>query len=167
MKLSINPGTLMRIITVATLLGLAFTCCIQTYRLSVAKTATTRVTLAFDQYKLDQQAQMQSESERRMQAIEEIKNETEERIAHIQADADAAAVSAERLHQQLTELRLRANQSPSTAGHCPSTTDTIGVLTDVLARADQRAQALARIADERRAAGLACEQAYEALRQKP
>ena len=40
---------------------------------------------------------------------------------------------------------------------------TAGVLTDVLKRADERAGELAEVADQARARGVTCEQAYDSL----
>jgi hypothetical protein len=88
--------------------------------------------------------------------------------AHIQAetartDARAAVDAAGRLRQRLAAHQERA------AAACPGapTGDPIGVLADVLRRADDRAGILAAYADATRLAGQACERAYDTLRTSP
>ena len=86
------------------------------------------------------------------------------------ADRDRARAAEHRLRDQLATLvqRYRADGTPSAnpaaAGQQPPAGDAIGVLADVLGRADQRAGELADFADRAHAAGLACERDYDAAR---
>lgn len=87
------------------------------------------------------------------------------------ADRDRARAAEHRLRDQLATLvnRYRADRAPganpAAAGHQPPAGDAIGVLADVLGRADQRAGILADAADRAHAAGLACERDYDAARE--
>lgn len=89
----------------------------------------------------------------------------------IAADRDRARAAEQRLRDQLATLvnRYRADRAPSAnpaaAGQQPPAGDAIGVLADVLGRADQRAGELADFADRAHAAGLACERDYDAARE--
>jgi hypothetical protein len=94
----------------------------------------------------------------RMQEVQDAALIERQRLA---ADALAAAGAAAGLRQQLATLRAR---HPGPAGGGTPAGDAIGVLADVLERADTRARILAAFADESRAAGLACESAYESMR---
>ena len=69
-------------------------------------------------------------------------------------DAALAAATAAR-----EQCKARSAPGYSTPGPDP-----IGVLADVLGRADARAGELAGVADERRIRGLACEGSYDAAR---
>ena len=86
------------------------------------------------------------------------------------ADRDRARAAEHRLRDQLATLvqRYRADGTPSAnpaaAGQQPPAGDAIGVLADVLGRADQRAGELADFADRAHAAGLACERDYDTAR---
>lgn len=77
------------------------------------------------------------------------------------ADLDAAG----------RDLRVRlgaavaAARAAAAAGSAPAG-DPIGVLADVLVRADDRAAILAAYADSARVAGLACERSYDALKRR-
>ncbi|MBL0492805.1 DUF2514 family protein [Aeromonas veronii] len=104
---------------------------------------------------------------RRQRAIEKVRQDAEQQIARVQTDAVAANVVAVSLREQIRRLAARASQcashsnsaQPSQAVEQPAV-----VLADVLGRIDARAGELAAAYDLARAAGLACEQAYDALR---
>ena len=69
----------------------------------------------------------------------------------------------EKRSQMLGEL-TRGKKCIAVAGsHGKTTTSAGDVLSDVLSRADKRAGELAAAYDQSRAAGLACERAYDAL----
>lgn len=101
----------------------------------------------------------------RAAAIEEVTKDADQKIAAVQADADAAADSAKRLRAELARLRrsagntATANSSPGQPG-----SDPIGVLAVVLGELDDRAGEVGRYADRLKVAGLACEKAYDSLR---
>ena len=96
--------------------------------------------------------------------------ETQRAQSALAADRDRARAAEHRLRDQLATLvqRYRADGTPSAnpaaAGHQPPAGDAIGVLANVLGRADQRAGELADWADRAHAAGLACERDYDAAR---
>lgn len=90
-------------------------------------------------------------------------------LAADKRDADRAAAS---LRDQLATIAgayRRQRDAPDSvatiASQCAPAGDSIGVLADVLQRADERAGALAAIADARGAAGQQCERAYDAARE--
>lgn len=94
-------------------------------------------------------------------------------IAHdAKLQASAADAAAARAASERDAFRVRlgafvaANGRPASApvagGGAPAA-DPLGVLADVLGRADDRAQSLAAYADQARIAGLACERSYDAL----
>ena len=90
--------------------------------------------------------------------------------AQLQASAAGAAASAAARERDAFRVRLNAYLSASrgaqpaaaASGSAPAA-DPLGVLADVLGRADDRAQVLAAYADQSRIAGLACERSYDAL----
>ena len=102
--------------------------------------------------------------------IESNAKEAKNAQTRIAADRDRARAAEHRLRDQLATLvqRYRADgtpgANPAAAGHQPPAGDAIGVLADVLGRADQRAGILADAADRAHAAGLACERDYDAAR---
>lgn len=104
--------------------------------------------------------QAQAEYERKVTAQSEIAHDAIKKAELARVDARAARASAERLRQRIAEL---ASGHPHTAPIGASTSDPIGVLADVLERADRRAGVLAEYADSARIAGHACERAYDAL----
>jgi len=103
--------------------------------------------------------------------IESNAKEAKNAQTRIAADRDRARAAEHRLRDQLATLvqRYRADgtpgANPAAAGHQPPAGDAIGVLADVLGRADQRAGILADAADRAHAAGLACERDYDAARE--
>ena len=88
----------------------------------------------------------------------------------IAADRDRALTSERSLRKQLDAIAQRyralvaAGADSPAAGQQPPAGDPIGVLADVLGRADRRAGVLAAFADAAHAAGLACERDYDAAR---
>lgn len=88
------------------------------------------------------------------------------RALHLDLDrARAAAVAADiGMRHAIQAAAKRAREqcaNPTAANLGTPASDPIGVLADVLGRADSRAQQLADIADQRGAAGSACEAAYD------
>jgi len=104
--------------------------------------------------------QARAEDQRRVAAHQEIAHEATQKADLARADARAARAAAERLRRRVAELASGGASAPS--GGLP-TGDPIGVLADVLERADRRAGALAEYADSARIAGQACERAFDAL----
>lgn len=108
------------------------------------------------------------EEERRRQAsIDKVRDDAEKQIARAESDALAARAAADGVLEQAKRLAARAgkcpNNSAATKSGSPAAEPSV-VLADVLGRADARAGELAAAYDRSRAAGLACERAYDALR---
>lgn len=84
------------------------------------------------------------------------------------ADARRSAADSERLRQQVAEFARAGRQACADPGAvspgAAAGGDAIGVLADVLGRADARAGQLAAVADEARIRGLACETEYDRAR---
>ena len=88
----------------------------------------------------------------------------------IAADLYRARAAEHRLRDQLATITgsyralVAAGADAAAAGQQPPAGDAIGVLADVLGRADQRAGELADFSDRAHAAGLACERDYDTAR---
>ena len=104
----------------------------------------------------------------RQQAINKV-------VQNGQALIDTAAAAVTAANRESDRLRIAADGVASriaasqasghscTAAASAAATRAVMVLADVLKRADQRAGDLAAVADQARARGLTCEQAYDAL----
>ena len=93
-------------------------------------------------------------------------DEADRQTLAAQADRATADAAAERVRKQLERIRTavrRTNPDTAAASASPPAGDPIGVLADVLGRADARAGILAAYADRARIAGQACERSYDAL----
>ncbi len=99
-------------------------------------------------------------------AQEENARETANQIIAARADADDARRAGDRLQQRVAALVASARGAAAHPGAEPAVApagDPIGVLADVLGRADKRAGILAEYADAARVAGASCERDYDAL----
>lgn len=107
------------------------------------------------------------EEQRRQASIDKVRDDAEKQIARSESDALAARDAADGVLEQAKRLAARAGKCASntaaTQSGAPATEPSV-VLADVLGRADARAGELAAAYDRSRAAGLACERAYDALR---
>ena len=107
------------------------------------------------------------EEQRRQSSIDKVRDDAEKQIARAESDALAARDAADSVLEQAKRLAARAGKCPSnsttTQSGAPAAEPGV-VLADVLGRADARAGELAAAYDRSRAAGLACERAYDALR---
>lgn len=106
------------------------------------------------------------ETQRRLDRQKANQDAHDKELAAARGDASLNAAAADRLREQnaVTAKRWRdALSNPTTGGQCAAAGDAIGVLADVLGRADQRAGILASYADTARAAGLKCERDYDSL----
>lgn len=108
------------------------------------------------------------EEQRRTAAQTEIANVAKKDADVARADARTADAAADRLRQRVDQLLVaaRAGKDPVAASGGAAAGDPLGMLADVLERADRRAGILAEYADAARIAGLACERSYEALTPK-
>ncbi|QNK65896.1 DUF2514 family protein [Variovorax sp. PAMC26660] len=145
----------------------------QRVQVSNAKAATARaqVALADARTQAVQAAQKAEEDARteetrreaeKQEVIDHARQQTEAALAAAR-DADAAA---DKLRGQLTAYVAavrRATTNPSTSSRSTPADDPIGVLADVLSRADARAGILAKFADSAHIAGTACERYADGL----
>lgn len=127
---------------------------------------TQATELAMKQY--DAIAKARAEDTRRINQLEEIVHEYDEQIKNVSAAAVAADVVAGRMHEQASKLASRGSACPHSAtttdrSAAGRATDTI-VLAELFKRSDAVAGELAAAYDRARAAGLACERAYDSLR---
>lgn len=107
-----------------------------------------------------------AEEQRRTKAQQKVVDEAEKRLVKLRADQAIADAAAGRLRQRVVALvaavRAAAN-NPAASASGASAPDAVDLLADLQRRADERAGLLARVADERGAAGEACVAAYESL----
>lgn len=126
-----------------------------------AEIADIRRAAAVDQVKATDRAR--AEEHRRTQEQSRIANEAKEQREQALADARAADAVAGQLRKRVAELSPSRASHPAAASGGEAAGDPIGVLADVLSRADRRAGILAEYADAARIAGQACERAYDTL----
>ncbi|UXC37208.1 DUF2514 domain-containing protein [Cupriavidus gilardii] len=128
-----------------------------------AEIAEIRRAAAVDQVKAADRAR--AEEQRRIAAQSEIANAAKQEADKARADARAADAVAGQLRQRVAELVAagRPARNPAATSGSETADDPLGVLADVLIRADRRAGILAEYADAARIAGQACERAYDAL----
>ncbi|WP_333906837.1 DUF2514 family protein [Delftia acidovorans] len=99
--------------------------------------------------------------------LRNIDAQARQELARSAADADAARVAAGRLRGDLADYitaHRAAAQARAAAGQCTPDTRALDLLAELQRRADERAGALARVADDARSQGGACERSYEAAR---
>jgi hypothetical protein len=107
------------------------------------------------------------EEQRRQTAIERVRDDAQREIDKAAADVVTANAAAVSLREQAKRLAERGSSACSSSGPAVAGKAASGaavVLADVLARLDQRTGELAEAYDRARAAGDACERAYDAVR---
>lgn len=117
--------------------------------------------------KANAELKAREEEQRRQASIDKVRDDAEKQIARAESDALAARAAADGVLEQAKRLAARAGKCPSNSAATksgPPAAEPSVVLADVLGRADARAGELAAAYDRSRAAGLACERAYDALR---
>lgn len=149
---------------------------VQTYRLNDAEAdaAQARAAYATREADLERMAREAEQRERERehawaQRQQEITDVTTKRLQAADAAASAADAAARGLRdraQAVAAAGRRACPSAALAAGGAAAADPIGMLADVLGRADARAGFLAAEADRRRERALACEAAYEVIRDK-
>lgn len=102
-------------------------------------------------------------------AIEKVATDGQSKTDRARADAASARAASDRLRQQLANYRgavrsAAAGASPAAAS-APAET-ALDLLSDLLARSEDRAGEIAEFADLAHAAGSTCERAYDAARAK-
>jgi bifunctional ADP-heptose synthase (sugar kinase/adenylyltransferase) len=118
--------------------------------------------------KAENEASARAQEQAYQQSINKAVQDGQRLIDQATTDAVAARNSADSLRGAADSLtaRLAASQASGnscTAAASKAATSAAMVLADVLKRADQRAGDLAEVADQARARGVTCEQAYDGL----
>lgn len=146
----------------------------QTLRLATAKSAHARTVAAFNAAtaKAERQAREQSEKFRNLEGkhrdeTDRIRAEAQAALSTATADAGRARAAGQRLRSDLAayiEQHRSAALARAAAGNCTPDTAPLDLLADLRRRADDRAGALAEIADEARTRGTACERVHDSAR---
>ena len=141
---------------------------VSSYRLQAAK-AIHMEYVAGAEKAARQMSQQYRAIEQEIARAEEV-NAAEVAALHLNLDRAraSAAVQSVRMRDAINAAAKRARAGCPTATTTdlrPPASDAIGVLADVLGRADARASILADLADRRGIAGRACERAYDDARQ--
>lgn len=114
----------------------------------------------------EQERAHRAQEDRWTLALRKASHDAEHQIEAARADAVRADAAGRRLQQRVDALAAAARRAaahPAAADAGPPADDPAGVLADLQRRADEAAGLMARVADERGAAGLACERAFDAL----
>lgn len=146
---------------------------VQSYRLMAEQRDHSDSRSAFDQEraKAAQTAHAQSEQNRKLEGdLREAQATNTALVQSLEDALDGARGAADRsavgLRNSTAAAAARARSGCKAAtpvGEGPAAGDPIGVLADVLGRADARAQFLGDLADRRGIAGAACELEYDAV----
>lgn len=153
-------------------LGLGALLLVQTLRLADARQAEAKATstLSTERTANERQARVQSERYRELEGkhreeIAKIGAVASAAIAAADTDAGRARTAASGLQRDLAAYLIdhrRAAEARAAAGQCAPDAAALNLLADLQRRADDRAGALAGIADQARARGTGCERAYDA-----
>lgn len=106
-----------------------------------------------------------TEEQRRAAALAQEASNAQARIASLEDDIRRARAASGGVRDAATgaAIRARAQSCAPSSSSSKSGADPVGLLVDVLGRADQRAGEMAEYADRLRIAGIACERSYDAL----
>lgn len=157
---------------------------VQQYRIMSAQKALSDARLEFAQQVTDAQAahvlaqaearRIEQDARDRERGLQDTINQINQEAHDAQQDYDRLIVSAgterQRLLDAVAAADARAGDShktgadASTASQCTTALDSLRVLAQLLGESDQQAGIYATQADKSRAAGLACERAYDAAR---
>ena len=151
---------------------------LQTLRLADERTAHTKTKTAWSDERTTMERQAREaveaarkEEQRRTTAVQEIANETQEKLDGALADADAARDAGERLRQRVAQLTAALSgagpSQPAAASPGTPTESAADLLERVQQRLDDATDAIAGFADRAHAAGLGCERSYDALTVPP
>ncbi|MBJ2155254.1 DUF2514 family protein [Variovorax sp. IB41] len=158
-------------------LGLALVAALATAGIERTRAAGARTDAAKARQELAEYRGTMAESARLAERAQRIQEQTwrdrvdgviqdgQKQIAAARADADDAARAAGGLRNQLATFRAAvraASAAPTAPGGGAPAADPLDLLSDLFGRADTRAGDLARIADERGAAGTVCERHADA-----
>lgn len=141
---------------------------VQTFRLEAARNETARVTLEFEQYKLDQRADIQRVSKTAIQTLSEVNDygkglqqQDAQALDFLRSELAASHLVNERLRQQ--NASLRAAHSTPTAADCQAAIERLNVYTIVYGECTREYSEMARIAGERGTSGIICERSYDSM----
>lgn len=117
---------------------------------------------------LENETRERAKEQARQLSINKAIQDGQRTIDQATADAAAARASADSLRGAADDLAARLAVSEASGNSCTAAASKAAtraalVLADVLKRADQRAGDLATVADQARARGLTCEQAFDSL----
>lgn len=153
-----------KLIGIAVLLALLG---LQTVRVAeLQQAAAERRAVDAENQRMAERAQ-RTEEQRRTAAVTKEATNAQDQTAALDASLPAARVASDGVRDAAASAagRARASACPAAASTRQPGEDPIGLLADVLGRADQRAGELAEYADRLRIAGIACERSYDALTQ--
>jgi hypothetical protein len=140
---------------------------LQTARVAEFKQyAAERRAVDAESQRLAERAQ-RTEEQRRTAAVAKEAASAQTQIAALNASIPATRAASDGVRDAAAGAasRARARSCPATASARQPGGDPIGLLVDVLGRADKRAGELAEYADRLRIAGGACEHSYDSLMQ--
>lgn len=159
---------------IAAVIGLALLGGLQSWRLSAEKLAHAQTQKDYALRVASAEKERADEESRRRKAEHElgtVQAQIDEQAAAFRAQIDAvradARVASDKLRQSTSAAVAAARAqcaNPSTASSSETASDPIGVLGRLFAESDELAGIMAESLDRSRAAGLACEQAYDAAR---
>lgn len=155
-------------------LGLAGLLLWQTLRLAGAEVeaAQAHADLQTERAAADRSAREQSERLRQLEGThrEELNTSRVQGAADLagaRADADAALAARDRLRSDLAAFIVahrQAAQDRAASGSCQADSNALDLLAELQRSADDRAGALAAIADDARARGMGCEREHDSAR---
>ncbi|TWI52965.1 uncharacterized protein DUF2514 [Pseudomonas duriflava] len=114
-----------------------------------------------------EEREARAKEQARQAEIEKIRTDAQQQIQAAEADARDADAASERLRKQADRLAQSVRSCSSDTGTTNGSEtrpDPSVLLANVLSRIDERAGELAKEADRTRAAGSACERAYDSIR---
>lgn len=169
-------GALVKLIptwVLAAVVGLLFVG-LQQLRVSGAQAAAAEAKAALSSYKTevaerDQRAAVSAlnETNRRLEAAEEVDNDAQRQLAQAKDDADRAGDALQRLQQRVAAAEQRTRQCGNTitAQLGTSADAEARMRTDLLGRLGTAVQFYAGVADDNRIRGSTCEARYDSLTQ--
>lgn len=110
------------------------------------------------------QAGARREEQRRQTALDEVRQDAQDKITTAAADATAADATADSLRADLARIKRRAAGNTCTAAGGTATESATGLLADLLGEVEAAGRAMAAEADRRGIAGAACERSYDAVK---
>lgn len=138
---------------------------VQTMRIAGLHTDAAEQQAAAAEVRMLADRAQRTEEQRRAAAVTKEATDAQSRIVSLEDDLRGARAAADGLRAAAADTARRARAHTCAAAASPGQpgADPIGVLADVLGRADQRAGIVAEYADRLRIAGFGCEHSYDAL----